>query len=314
MEIGRKMLEPRLYQSQSDLAQMMEILAVGKKAANGTFYIHTGDLSWWLYYTLPADDLWPNLYAWDDPHTFGRLLGWTLFSPKWSAFDVFIRPELRGSPQQGEIFAWSVNHLAERVKAQGGSKIRTMWIADDDDLTIRLLEKLGFSAGDGFMLSMERSLQQPIVCPDLPDGFQVCNVSGEADLQRRAMAQISAFESSWPFDQYCQRYQRFMHSPVYAAEKDLGIIAPDGRFAAFCIIWLDAMNRVGLFEPVGTHQDFQRRGLGKAVIYEGLRRMQAQGMQTAIVNVESDNPAAEKLYRSCGFQPARRIVTYSRSL
>jgi ribosomal protein S18 acetylase RimI-like enzyme len=30
-----------------------------------------------------------------------------------------------------------------------------------------------------------------------------------------------------------------------------------------------------MFEPVGTHPDFQGQGLGKAVMTEGLRRMQA---------------------------------------
>ena len=306
-------MEARLYRDQSDLTQIMEILAAGRKSANGTYYIHTGDLSWWLYYTAPEDDLWPFLYVWDDPDAPGRLLAWTLFSPKWGAFDIFTRPELRGSSQQMRFFEWSISHLANTFKARGGSKMRTMWIAEDDEIVIGLLGQLGFTASESFMWSLERSLEKndPAV---LPDGFEARCVHGEDEIPQRAAAQYAAFESSLPFERYCQRYLRFMRSPVYSTQRDIGIVAPDGNFAAFCIIWLDAVNGVGLFEPVGAHPDFQRRGLGKAVIYDGLRRMQAQGMQTAIVNVEHDNPAAERLYRSCGFQPARRLITFTRSL
>ncbi len=83
--------------------------------------------------------------------------------------------------------------------------------------------------------------------------------------------------------------------------------APDGRIAAFCIAWLDPLNRVGLFEPVGTHLDFQRKGLGRAVVFEGLRQLRAAGMQTAIVGAESDNPPAYHLYVSVGFRSIYKI-------
>ncbi len=101
-----------------------------------------------------------------------------------------------------------------------------------------------------------------------------------------------------------------MASPAYVPELDLVTESPDGQFASFCMCWLDPVNRVGLFEPVGTHPDFQRLGLGKAVMLEGLRRMQTGGMQTAIVGAESDNLAAQSLYRSMGFQAVNRLWTY----
>ena len=60
-----------------------------------------------------------------------------------------------------------------------------------------------------------------------------------------------------------------MRSPVYCHNLDIVAIAPDGQIGAFCIVWMDPVNKVGLFEPVGTHPDYQRKGLGKAVMVEG---------------------------------------------
>nr|MDQ2999218.1 GNAT family N-acetyltransferase [Chloroflexota bacterium] len=54
--------------------------------------------------------------------------------------------------------------------------------------------------------------------------------------------------------------------------------------------------------PVGTHPDFQGQGLGKAVMAEGLRRMQAAGMRRAVVGFDPNNAAALALYTSMGFR------------
>jgi ribosomal protein S18 acetylase RimI-like enzyme len=90
--------------------------------------------------------------------------------------------------------------------------------------------------------------------------------------------------------------------------------APDGQIGAFCIAWPDSVNRVGLFEPVGTHPDFQRKGLGKAVMHEALRRLQACGMRQAIVSTSLDNLPAIKLYEAVGFQVIDQLDMVERQL
>jgi mycothiol synthase len=96
-------------------------------------------------------------------------------------------------------------------------------------------------------------------------------------------------------------------------ENNLFVRSPDGHGASACMIWFDHENKVGLFEPVGTHPHYQKMGLGKAVLYEGLRRMQAAGMQTAIVSTAPENIAAIALYRSVGFEVTMRFVELSKT-
>jgi mycothiol synthase len=48
-----------------------------------------------------------------------------------------------------------------------------------------------------------------------------------------------------------------------------------GRFLAYCVGWLDIANGFGHFEPVGCRPSVAGRGYARAVIIEGMRRMQA---------------------------------------
>jgi len=62
---------------------------------------------------------------------------------------------------------------------------------------------------------------------------------------------------------------------------------------------LDDVTNTAVFEPVGTHPAHQKRGLGKAVMSEGLRRAQKLGATPATVS--SYSTGAHALYDSMGF-------------
>ena len=89
---------------------------------------------------------------------------------------------------------------------------------------------------------------------------------------------------------------------------------PTIAWIAFAICWLDPVNAIGHFDPVGTHPDYQRKGLGRAVLYEGMRRMKARGMRTASVCVDGDNPAGIGVYAAAGFIAKHKIFTYKKAL
>ena len=62
------------------------------------------------------------------------------------------------------------------------------------------------------------------------------------------------------------------------------------------------VDSIGEFEPVGTHPEHQRRGLGRAANLHGLRLLRAAGARDALVFSLRSNAASEGLYRSVGFQ------------
>ena len=305
---------PRPYRDDQDLERMRGLLILGRQAANGTYYVHTGDLDWWLYFPLIQQSWNEIIYLRDGSNPDELLIGWALLSPEWRAFDVFVHPRERGSGRAAEMYIWAEEQITRLVKDSGGADIRTMWICEADEVLINHLLQRGFIRGEDNLNCFERSLAAPLPNFGMPAGFQIRSVAGEEEGLKRAMASHAAFSSDKSFEFYWSRYQRFMRSPGYSPDLNLMIVTPDGRCASFCNCWLDPVNRVGLFEPVGTHPDFQRLGMARAVMIEGLRRMQVAGMLTATVGAESDNPAAQGLYRSIGFQMVNKLCTYQKNL
>jgi ribosomal protein S18 acetylase RimI-like enzyme len=302
----------RPYQGLKDFIAMTSILAIGRKTDTTAHYVHTGDLSWWMFYSDYGDSHWhTHITIWEYD---GITYGWTLFDPNWCSFDVYVLPELRGSATEDRILDWSIDCLTKIVRVQDGTEIQTIWVAEHDDKRIQQLENRGFRRDKHLMWYLECRLESPIPEPHIPTGFGIRKVAGNDDIKQRAAAAHQAFGSKQSFDQYWSRYQHFVDSPVYDSSIDLVTVAPQGVFASFCIAWPDPVNHIGLFEPVGTHPNFQSQGLGKVVVTEGLRQLQNCGMQRAEVCVENSNQAALGLYQAVGFQKQYQLFTYVKTI
>ena len=101
-------------------------------------------------------------------------------------------------------------------------------------------------------------------------------------------------------------------SPSFRHDLNLVAETEDGSFAAHVGVTLDEVNRHGVFEPVCTHPAHVRRGLARALLFEGMRRLQALGAVT--VDVETgDAEAANAFYASCGFTEEYRAHTWRRT-
>src|SRR4030042_2612488 len=305
---GKGMINPRPDRDECDLEAMRSLLVAGRQASNGTYYIHTGSLTWGLYSPPLEGDYWEHIYLWDDPERPGRLLGWALASPVFAGFDIFIQPELRGSSPAQEMLLWAEEKALQVTRRQGKTTIYVLWVLHDDEVLGEHLRQRGYRLARGYV-HLTRNLDMALLPAQVPRDFMVRSCKGEPEVDARARAQYGAFGSSAPFERYLERFRNFMRSPVYCQNLDIVAITPDGKIGAFCIVWMDVVNKVGLFEPVGTHPDFQRKGLGRAVMLEGLRRLPAGGMKQAIISTFEDNPAAIKLYESGGFRIVNQLGT-----
>jgi mycothiol synthase len=159
----------------------------------------------------------------------------------------------------------------------------------------------------------ERALDE-LPAVQLPAGFTVHGVSSPDDARLRAGVTHAAFRRTDDREAWAAEYAQFAASAVYDGARDLFVRSPDGRGVSACTLWFDPLNAVGLFEPVGTHPDFQGQGLGQAVMAEGLRRMRAAGMRRAIVGFDPNNTAALALYTSLGFRASGYFVIAQKEL
>ena len=90
---------------------------------------------------------------------------------------------------------------------------------------------------------------------------------------------------------------RTLAAPGHHPDLDLVATSPGGRVVAVAIVWLGPDGE-GQFEPVATHPDFQRRGLARALLLEGMRRLRAFGATRAAVETDQGRRAAPELYGS----------------
>ena len=72
--------------------------------------------------------------------------------------------------------------------------------------------------------------------------------------------------------------------------KDLTIVveAPNGDFVSFCGMWFESRNKIAYVEPEATDPDFRRMGLGRAAVWEGIRRCGELGATVAFVGSDQD--------------------------
>jgi mycothiol synthase len=307
----RRELEPHSYRNFSDFEKVKQLLMLGRQANNGTYYFHVGDVQWWLFYPDESAEFPERIVFWEEGD---EVLGWCLFTPKQNVYDLVVHPRLRGSSQAEEMEVWAETHLIEMVKASGGNKVGAFWITDSDEVRMESFKRRGYGLTDDVLNCRTRSLSDLPAIPMLPDGYVIRGSAGEQEAEERARASHAAFKSKWEWGAYMQRRLSFMHSPVYEAERDRVVATPDGRIASFCICWLDPVNKIGLFEPVGTQPDFQGQGFGKALMIETLHWLKAQGMESAMVCAEAANPASNRLYESVGFQMEHRLVNFEKEI
>src|SRR5260370_6969087 len=150
---------------------------------------------------------------------------------------------------------------------------------------VRFLEREGYERQEMSYHCYRRPLIEPVPAPVLPTGFTVRPVAGEAEGEMRAALQRDAFfpKGSKTYEEVTLQQLAVMQMPQYDPQLDLMIMAPDGTPAAGCICWVDPVNRVGLFEPVGTRPQFRRLGLATALMLGGLQRLPERGMQAALL-------------------------------
>jgi ribosomal protein S18 acetylase RimI-like enzyme len=305
----------RPYDSLADLAAMHALLSAGAAAGSEAYYVHPGDLSWWLFYTTDPAPLTERVRIWEDG---GAVIGWSLQTAEEGQFDLFVDPAWLGRPEYAAMHATEARHAEDLARARGGSTIGVMWISEQDTGRQAILKEQGFRRDDAAprvrLVSFRQATDAQASESSLPDGCRLYRVRGEADLEARALPQAAAFKSKLSWDQYLTRYRRFMGSPVYAGAHDVGLVGPDGAFVAATIWWVDAINSVGHFEPVATHPDHHRRGYGRALLRACLGQMRAEGLTSATVCADADSAGNIAFYRACGFEAEARLDYYERRL
>jgi ribosomal protein S18 acetylase RimI-like enzyme len=184
------------------------------------------------------------------------------------------------------------------VDAMGLAEVETL--VRDDDAELRRLV-----TGYGFDVTGERSgicWMQADDCPDVAavaDGFTLVDRRREVRLPH-PMSKRNGFTVE----------TRLHQCSLYDPSLDLAITASDGEVAGYALFWYDPVTRVGLVEPMRVEDAYQRRGLARAMLTEGLQRLARRGAHRLKVGYGTD--IARALYVDAGFRVTSSCHTYRR--
>lgn len=136
--------------------------------------------------------------------------------------------------------------------------------------------------------------------PVIPEGFQLISMADTWDFYKYNRVMWRGFDHKGepPAENDDINFRKTMlGSPHLHWELALSIMSPDGLYASHCGIWHLPHTYYAYIEPVVTDPDFRGRGLGKAVVYEALRRAGRRGAIKGYVCSD------QQFYYNLGFYP-----------
>lgn len=165
-----------------------------------------------------------------------------------------------------------------------------------DDVLRAVLFDRGFEIeDDGLVECWLRPDDRPPVS-SLPDGYQLRDRVEEIG---RPHHMINARRG------HVDPEPRLKQTSLYRPDLDLAIYDAGGAVAGYSLFWHNPATGVGVVEPMRTEDGHQQRGLARHLLTAGVERLTRAGATRIKVAFEPGNPAAERLYLSCGFQPHR---------
>lgn len=260
---------------------------------------HVSRWDYWRWHVLENithAELEKVIHLWETPS--GKL-GAVLHPEGDGEAFLEISPELVSKKLIEEMIIEAEAALSTRNLS--GSCELTIWSIHEDALREQVLIERGYSRGETPEYLRWRDINDPIPSYQIETGYTIRSLGDHTELPARSWASWRAFHPDEPDVAYqgWEWYLNVQKADGYRQDMDLVAVAQDGVIAGFCTVWFDPATHTGMFEPVGVVPEHKQKGLGKALMYEGLARLESLGARRAFVG--SYGPIAHALYESAGF-------------
>ena len=303
-------MESWAFDSNADLRRMQGLTT---RLWSPTSWWQAGSLAWEVIGIRHQHRDWP-VRLWGDPD---RISAWAFVS-------LPNREMIRSADETVTLSEYSlvaqvdpdVPGLAHEVVAWfeqvGSDGELTAAVADGQEHLIHALTARGLveDTSAPFALDMRCSLGD-LPAPLPPEGYAVRSVT-PADLEQR----VEVHRRAWAPSKFSpEMYADLVDAHCYDQRLDIVAVAPDGEFAASCLIWLDPEIGVGELEPVGTDPNHRGVGAGPAACLAAMHALRELGGSEACVRPRGDDyyPLPRRVYGRLGFETVNRTRAYRRS-
>jgi mycothiol synthase len=237
-----------------------------------------------------------------------------------------VDPEYRGRGIGRALLRHNLRHQrarAERETAAGAAadldRRLESWAFESQTRRTRLLESEGFKVVRWFFEMLRPDLDDIAELP-MPDGLEIRPVVQD-DYRTIWAADVEAFRDHWgAMEDTEASFHHFFGGPDFRPE--LWRVAWDGDQVAGVV-----MNRImtnfnqqsgerrGELAGVSVRRQWRRRGLARALVSKSLRVLRDDGMTSATLGVDAENPTgALGVYQANGFEVHRRGLNLRRPL
>ena len=314
----------RHYQGESDLQKIVDLFNACERVDKLELFISTAQL--YLALAAPGIDRDRDLSLWEDPQ--GQLIGFGQLSIQEPApgnladgsLGFFVHPVARGDDLEGQIISWAESRMQEVGKERQGQPKLFTWSRNTRTERIATIERYGFVESRQFLF-LTQNLNKTIDTP-LLSGFTIRAVNAEREAQAGVDLHNRCFENTWNYHPLTiESYKSRLQNPEYLPELDLVANDTNNKFVSICYGAIDREHNICVGRQEGwiallfTHPDFQRRGLARAMLLNGMQRLKDLNIDIAKIGVDSENPfGARKLYESVGFKHLHTNIAYVKHL
>ena len=226
-----------------------------------------------------------------------------------AVLEVLVLREYRRQGIARELY----HQALPRVKVMG-AKVAHVNVRENNTISILVLEKAGFSPVRRFYemttdLTAVPEPSTPIKCSIRP--FQ------EGEEATLAKLQNHAYAGSWGYNP--NTVEDIVYATSTATNAREGICLALDKDIPVGYFWvrteyIEQDKPQGRFAMLGVDPGYQGKGIGRELMLAGLACLKDRGLKVARLTVDSENMAANALYRSIGFRKSDTSLWYEKTL
>ncbi|MBU1141458.1 MAG: GNAT family N-acetyltransferase [Firmicutes bacterium] len=270
-----------------DFMKVSEFLADIQKDALKPISFPWGRWEWMFSLPYLDPDHLDSIGVWEDE---GRIVGLMTYESKFGeAYYVLhhLYPYLRR-----EIAQYALRDL------QSTDGFR-MLVPDDDHEMQKIIYKMGLHATEEKEMLATMDLDQ-LLTYELPKGYYIENMKDHLDIKRYHQVLWRGFnhpgEPTMTEKELTDR-KISLSGPHINLSRNIAVVGPIGDYVSYCGTWYQEGSQVAMLEPVATDPQYRKMGLGKAAVYEALKRCKNAGAKLAMVG------SGQEFYYKLGFYP-----------
>ena len=278
-----------------DLTALLDL--VGRSLASGdpAALFHPGGLQWWLRRIGRPGFEVAVLSDGDE------LVGMALRDQG----DLIVQTDTAHAGDRSDLLAWAEARARESAEPE-----LFVSVAEEDDELRQLVSGRGYEPTERYGYALVGELVAEPASPELPRGFEMISLTPAL-----AEAHVALHRAAWSRPNRPSTYDRLQHDAVVAMPDFRYELVPivraaDGTLAAYCMSWWDERSASVEIEPLGTHPDYRRLGLARAIVRAVMRRAWELRAKYVLVWGGSTNPEAKALYLSAGMRSRRTLLDY----